>query len=320
MKAPTISICIPTHGRPGLLKDALRSAAGQSLPPDEILVSDDAGSRGVREMVEAFQSSHDVSVRYVDSPQLGSQADNVNSCFENASSDLTLLLHDDDLLLPDALKILRQPFVDYPGIVASYGKQIMIGHDGREMPKETEKLNEVYHRTEATAGLRAGILSGLLRQFPNDGYLVRTEVARRVRSDPKCGAACDVDFGIRCGEAGDHYFVNEFTAKYRLSADSVGRGAGEDSDDCGFFAVKIFSNLLTRSPEYRSQIEEILRRELPLGIKHALKKGDWLQAFRWYFSRFHRKAIFTPGGLKRGFLLSVKAPTFVWRRTRELFA
>ena len=49
---PSISLCIPTHGRPDLVSEALDSVLKQTHPPTEVLVSDDCGDPEVRKRVE----------------------------------------------------------------------------------------------------------------------------------------------------------------------------------------------------------------------------------------------------------------------------
>jgi len=132
---------------------------------------------------------------------------------------------------------MAHPFEEHPTVVGSFGRQLFISDEGEELHGESEAVNPGYYRDAAHAGLQAdAILSGIWQQFPNDGYMVKTAIAREVPHRPECHAAADFDFGIRLGERGMFYFVDEYTTKYRNSDDSVGRGAGAKSDDSGYQA------------------------------------------------------------------------------------
>jgi glycosyltransferase involved in cell wall biosynthesis len=61
---PTVSAVIPTYNDAARIVDALASAANQTLPPIEIIVSDDASTDDTREVVERFASGCTVPVRY----------------------------------------------------------------------------------------------------------------------------------------------------------------------------------------------------------------------------------------------------------------
>ncbi len=303
MKSATVSLCIPTHGRPQLLQEALESGIDQTQLPSEIVVSDDAGSEEVRELVEAFARNSAMPVRYVRCATPG-QPDNINNCFREAASDLILLLHDDDLLTPIAVEELRKPFLENEAVVASFGKQIVVTNEGKELLEDSDDLNEQYCRTVGRAGLQPeALVSAILQQFPNDGYMVRTSVARAVLQRARYGTACDFDFGIRCAEAGAFYFINQFTAKYRLSVESVVRGSqSRGRDDGAYQSMHLCLELLERYPRLASQIRQKLRQYAPGGIMQAIRSGRLDEAKQWYFGPFHRGRICTPGGIRRGLL------------------
>ncbi|MDX3908898.1 MAG: glycosyltransferase family A protein [Sphingobium sp.] len=60
-----ISVVIPTHRRPELLKEAMSSVAQQSLLPDELIVVDDADDIVTRQNVMNFALTWQVPTRYV---------------------------------------------------------------------------------------------------------------------------------------------------------------------------------------------------------------------------------------------------------------
>ncbi len=97
--------------------------------------------------------------------------------------------------------------------------------------------------------------------------MVKTSVAREVGYRREYRAGADFDFGIRMGLRGRLYFVNEFTAVYRNTADSVGRGAGAKSDDSAYFAMHILSGLLKAYPDHKEDIVEMLIGVAPMSVR-----------------------------------------------------
>jgi glycosyltransferase involved in cell wall biosynthesis len=303
----TVSFCIPTHGRSRLLLEALESGLAQTRPPNEIVVSDDLGSAETRELVSTFANRAPFPVRYSHCTAAPCLANNMNNCLIEATSDLTLLLHDDDLLFPCAVELLAQPFEENPNLVASYGKQWFVDDTGvHSNDRDTETANRVHLRTPEYAGLQPdSTFAGLAQQFPNDGFLVKTSAARQIVYNPEFGAAAEVDFGIRLAERGQFYFVDEFTAKYRNSDDSLGRGAGAKNDDSAYFCMHILEALLKAQPQRANEILPRLRDLSPMSIQMATNTGRLDEAIAWYLGPYHQKRIASLGGIKRGLLIAM---------------
>ena len=299
---PTISVCIPTHGRPDFLVQALESVVAQTLAPTEVVVSDDVGDASTAGAISSYRSRTSASIVHTICERGSGQAKNVNSAFLAASSELILLLHDDDLLYPEALKVLVCPFVDFPDLVASYGQQTVVSELGEELPAESQEVNRIYHRETSDGGLqRESLRAAILQQFPNDGYLIRASVAKSTLLDPKYGAGTDFEFGIRCALRGAFYFIPVRTAKYRVSAHSVLRGSGAKSDDSVYQFVRLCLDLLKRHPECGDALERRLKEGISAGIIQAAKLGHSHEALHWAFGRYHWAKLLTWKGWARAF-------------------
>ena len=310
----TVSLCIPTHGRSRLLIEALESALTQTRAPNEIVVSDDLGSEDSRALVTEFARRTSIPVRYLHCTTGPSQAENMNQCLREAACDLVLLLHDDDLLMPCAVEKLAPLFEENSALVGAYGKQLFISDAGVELLEYTDRLNRDFRRDASHAGLQKdAILAGVWQQFPNDGYMVRASVARDVlyRAEYKAGA--DFDFGIRMGECGPFYYVDEFTAKYRESAESVGRSAGGKNDDSAYQGMHILLRALDKSPQYKCELETVMKNMSPMSIRMAANTGRLNEAIAWYFGPYHRHRILSPSGAKTAVLLG---KTWLSKRSR----
>jgi len=296
-----ISICVPTCNRPGLVREAVDSARAQTYRPIEVVVSDDSTNNDTeRALADLIGSGN---VRYVrNAPSLG-QVGNVNRLFDLAQGEFLVLLHDDDLLQSDAVASLANCFAATSGLTAAYGKQWVIGQDGAIDEAASEALNTAYHRTPDRAGRQpSALLAGLTAQFPNDGYLLRTDVARaiRYRTDPSVGDACDFDFGLRLAAAVDgFYFLDQYTAKYRVAGRSVSTGNNYTNLTFDLLAgAKLPDDL----EEFR---QSLLRRYAQPAVNKWLAIGDRRAALRVFRSSaygWRRRAAVT-GLLHAGLLL-----------------
>jgi glycosyltransferase involved in cell wall biosynthesis len=305
MPRSRVSYCIPTHGRTRLLLEALESGLAQTRLPDEIVVSDDLASEESRSLVEAFAAKTRIPVRYVHCTTGSGQAANMNNCLMTATGDLILLLHDDDLLLPRAVEAMARQLEENREVIGTYGKQMFVTDSGEELLGETEIANRLFFRDAAHAGIQSNALvSGIRQQFPNDGFMIRTNIARDVLYRPECGAATDFDFGIRLGKQGLFFYIDEFLTKYRNSAESVGRGAGLKTDDSAMQGMYILLHLLHDHPELKSEITDALKIFSPIGVRTAVNQGMLKEAVSWYFAPYHRARIVTPGGIRTGLLMA----------------
>jgi glycosyltransferase involved in cell wall biosynthesis len=224
-----VSICIPTYNRPDLLNEAIESCFGQTYREFEILVGDDSSDERSQTLCGDWQLKHPGRIRYIrNSPPLG-QNGNVNMLFSQAVGDRLVLLHDDDLLLPNALLDLNECWITCPDLDAAFGRQQVISMDGKLLTADTERLNRALNRTEDRAGLQKfPVEAGLLHMFPQNGYLIVTEVARKIgyRSLDVVGDACDYDFSLRLCLSGVKLFFHfGYMSSYRYTDISISRSS-----------------------------------------------------------------------------------------------
>ena len=320
MNNPTISVCIPTHDRPNMLSEALESIMVQTLPPSEVVVSDNYGDSATAAVVASFASRSNFPVRLIHCQHRDSPVENFNNAFKAAFGDLIVLLHDDDLLYPGALKALVEPFLQVEDLVASYGLQMKVTSSGEEL--ESEPLNRAFARVPQEAGLKTDSLrSAVLGQFPNIGFMVRASVAKAVLYDPNYGGACDVEFGVRCASHGPFYFVPVWTSKYRLSTDSLSRGRGRKTEDAGYHFVRLCLEMLDNSAPCEQELKLRLRKQISVGLLQAATLGHTHTAVSWLLGPYHRRQLLTLPGAARAFYvalacLRVRRP--LWKSAKEL--
>jgi hypothetical protein len=172
---------------------------------------------------------------------------------------------------------------------------------------DAEGVNAGYFRTPDRAGLVDGMMAGATSMFPNNGFMIRREAALEVgySDDGRAGLAADFYFGFRLGRLGKpFYFVPEFTAMCRLTPGSLSRTGITDN------AYRAVRTLLEELPPslVSEEIQESVRRRIPIAITNAIELNDRKRALCWLFSRYYRSRLITLRGLKRLFLALLPFP------------
>jgi len=278
-----ISICIPTYQRPKLLKEAIESCLEQKYEPIEIIVSDDSNDSRTENLIKDLQANCKFQLRYVrNSPSLG-QAGNVNQLFDLAEGDRLVLLHDDDLLLPNAISDLDKCWQQEPEVAVVFGKQYLITMAGEILGSQSEELNNSYYRTSFKEGIqRSAMESALLQQFPNDGFMILSALAKDVKFrevEDNGNRFCDFDFGIRLASKHEKfYFLDKYTAKYRITDISIASIGSPD-----LYMYKLVASVQAEETAEWAK-KKALEKLAPRSIyDYALNRKRW-QGLRIFFS------------------------------------
>jgi glycosyltransferase involved in cell wall biosynthesis len=304
----SISVCIPTYHRPKFLQEALYSVFAQTLQPIEIVIGDDSHDNITENLVLDIKNKCKIPISYTrHSPSLG-QAGNINFIYEIAKGDKIVLLHDDDLLLPNSLEDLNSCWDIHPNLVAAYGKQYFISEEGTIDQNLSSKLNQFYFRTSDKSGLqKSSIEAALLHQFPNDCFMILASAAKAIkwRSYEEVGNGGEFDFSLRLGFAySNFFFLDKHTAKYRMTKNSMSSNINDDSTAQSFHIIlnTYFPEELSCSKDYE------LKKEASTAIIQLINVGNKKQALDIYFSQYYPLSKrLSLGGIRR--LMKLFLPT-----------
>jgi glycosyltransferase involved in cell wall biosynthesis len=297
---PLISICIPTYNRPDLLRLAIESCLQQTYADIEIVISDDSTNDDSSELIQQFAQPEIIKYHH-NRPSLR-QAENVNRLFDLAQGDRLVLLHDDDLLLPDAIQKMVDCWTAHPEIEVCFGKQYIITMTGDRIESSSEQLNQDYYRSSQYAGFQQSSLwSALAGQFPNDGYMVLTKAARstRYRNDRDISHACDFEFGLRlAAHCTQFFFLDDYTADYRVTETSI-----SSDNNYSHLSYKIIESL-TLPPDLEVLRATSLRKYASPAINAWLGLGNIYSASQIYTSGYYSwSQRLSPKGLLQFLLL-----------------
>lgn len=149
----TVSVIVPTYRRPHFLSQALASVQAQTMPDYEVLICDNAADPATAQVVAELADERfhyhprEHNLGMLRSAMLG---------FANAGAPLVMKLDDDDVLLPDALERLTEPFASHPEISLSFGGVEFVDQSGQPLPEVTEQTDQLSGRGSFSEGLLEG--------------------------------------------------------------------------------------------------------------------------------------------------------------------
>lgn len=160
---PTVSVVVPTYGRPAFLSDALDSVGAQTYENIELVVVDDHSPEPVAPLVESL--GLDVGTVHVirHEENLGANAAR-NTGIEATSGEFVAFLDDDDYWKPETLeRQITALRVGGPDVgLVTVGMRIVDG-DGRPMGLTVPKITPDDHPVDALAnGASVGSFSRIM--------------------------------------------------------------------------------------------------------------------------------------------------------------
>lgn len=295
-----ISIIIPTYNRPEFLAQAMESILDQTLLPDEIIIGDDSTDDITEKLVkENFIARSSVSIHYFHHKPSLRQARNVDFLIQKVSNDSLLLLHDDDLLMPECLEILKASLIKNPEVVASFGLQYVIDDFGQLIPGGETTINENSYRIAKNSGKVDGEWASIIGMFPNNAFLIKSEIAKKIGYNyaEKAGDAVDFYFGYLVGKGNQFFFVNDYTSKYRHSIQSI----SNSSKNLFSSKLDILLKDLSRDKFANYEIKKTIKWLMNPAITELIERGEKKNALKWMLSTHYN--VFTLKGIKRVLML-----------------
>jgi GT2 family glycosyltransferase len=136
---PLVSVIVRTKDRPALLKRALKSIAGQTYRPVEVVLVNDGGCDLNRKELQGILGS--VSLHYIRLEENTGRAHAGNVGLENAKGEYIGFLDDDDEFYPDHLKALTAQIVSSPSKIAYTDAEVVF----IEITEEGEVVEKFKH-------------------------------------------------------------------------------------------------------------------------------------------------------------------------------
>jgi len=145
--APKVTVMMVSHNRPRFLFQAIEGILAQSMRDWELIIIDDSTDPKVRKVLESFRDPRIVWFHYPNSNLSWKR----NQVLLHARAPLIANNDDDDISLPDRLKITVEAFEKDPQLGLFWGSARLIDHGG-------ERVGE--HRWDGKEGRRFAPHSG----------------------------------------------------------------------------------------------------------------------------------------------------------------
>jgi glycosyltransferase involved in cell wall biosynthesis len=212
---PNVSVCICSYNQVLYLEKAIRSAVMQTIPPTEIIVSDDCSTDGSSILLD--QLSLEIPALKVFHQQVNTGiAKNTDFCLRQATSEFVVRLDSDDLLLPHYVEELMSALLKHPNAGYAHAGVQEINERGAELRIRKIFRNQLYESGDKA--LRKSI----------DGYRVTANILMFRRS-----ALSKVDYMAGRPNFGEDYhltaalssagfgnvYLNQVLAQYRVWTD-----------------------------------------------------------------------------------------------------
>lgn len=109
MNRPSVAVVVTSYNYERFLGQALESIFSQTEPADQVIVVDDGSTDGSRSLLEAYRDRAEVVLQ-----ENTGQGGAFNTAWKLLRTDVVLFLDADDLLLPNAIRSIRDAWV--PGL------------------------------------------------------------------------------------------------------------------------------------------------------------------------------------------------------------
>lgn len=137
---PLISVVMPAY-KTQYIDQALDSLIGQTYPNLELIVCDDSTTDEVRQRVEAKAAQAPFPVQYSKNEKRLWGFGGVEKGVRLAKGEYIKILHDDDVLKPNAIKNLLQALLNNPSATLATSKRERIDEQGELLPDDIYTVN-----------------------------------------------------------------------------------------------------------------------------------------------------------------------------------
>jgi cellulose synthase/poly-beta-1,6-N-acetylglucosamine synthase-like glycosyltransferase len=115
-KFSTIAVVVPCYGHEKYLKQAFDSIYAQKRPFDEVIFVVDSSPDNSLQLLKTLKKKNNVDCKIILNKENLGQAKSINVGVENSSSDVIMILNDDDCLVDTASKVSLDQFNKYKNI------------------------------------------------------------------------------------------------------------------------------------------------------------------------------------------------------------
>lgn len=147
---PLVTVVIPTHDRPEMLRDTVASVLGQTYRNLEVLVCDDGQTPETKAVLEELA---DPRLVHTLNPTWFDLLANAASGWSSARGEFIGMCHDDDRWHPEFVERVLPPLIEHPEVVVSFSDSAIIDIDGVVDEAMSNALTERWGRANLAPGV-----------------------------------------------------------------------------------------------------------------------------------------------------------------------
>jgi len=224
----TVSVIIPSYNGSRHIRQAILSALHQQRPPEEILVCDDNSTDGTLDICRQYEGRLTI-YKNPDGPS--GFVNGWNNAIARASTDYVSILHQDDTLAPDFLRIGMAALERHPGIRHLFSTCRYIDDESRPFScSYTERTpDESGIRLTGAEYVRYYQMLGHPHIHRCPGVITHRSIFDQCRYEAGAGHIADDDFFYRVGMYTDIIGILQPLASFRIHKDSA-TGSLQDAE------------------------------------------------------------------------------------------
>lgn len=213
---PLISVCLPVFNGEKFLSFAIESVLAQTHGNFELLVADDGSSDSSRQIAESYAARDKRIVFWTNEKRLG-LFENYNETIRRARGHFIKTYAQDDLLEPQALEKMLDPFQKHKNIALVTSARRVIDQSGAEL-----RLVKPFPRSLSVPARE--VITFNLISLNNWVGEPSTAMFRREQAGAGFDTGFyhygDIEYWFRILENGDYYFVEDTLCSFRRHPDS----------------------------------------------------------------------------------------------------
>jgi len=211
-----VSVCIPTYNQVLYIEKAVRSVADQSIPPFEIIVSDDCSTDDTPKILKRLSEEIPI-LKVISQPVNMGISRNVDACLRAATGDYVLRLDSDDFIFPDFIEKISAGLDKHPS--AGYAHAAVQEVDQFDKPLKQRKLARASGLQSPEDALKAAVYG--YRVAANILMFRREALEKADYIAAKSNFAEDYYLCASIAANGyGNYYLNEILSSYRVWVDA----------------------------------------------------------------------------------------------------
>jgi glycosyltransferase involved in cell wall biosynthesis len=234
----SISICIPSYNCEKYVRTTIESAIGQTVPADEILISDDRSPDRSLEIIREYEGV--ARVRILRPPQRTTLGGHYRFLLEQASTDYICFLSSDDALMPGFIETMHRELEgeENVGLITS----ACIETDSRLVPLKTRGTGAPRESLDPPDGLDY-MMEGCI--YTISFSLLSRNILLDSPAIPAAGdLATDWCWAMLLGARGKIKFVRKPMGYYRLHATNASLSRGKEWQEAGVVMLEFLREYL----------------------------------------------------------------------------